>query len=62
MDLALSPRPDTAMPPPPAELPPELVYGCGWYDSSLDLAQGLNVIEHAGADWLAQLPLGAVLQ
>jgi hypothetical protein len=32
------------------ELPvePERPWGCGWFDSSLDLRQGLAVIEHAG--------------
>ncbi|MFT3818595.1 MAG: hypothetical protein QM750_13305 [Rubrivivax sp.] len=28
----------------PAE--PERAFGCGWFDSSLDLRQGLAVIEH----------------
>lgn len=32
--------------------------GCGWFDSSLDLTQGLAVIEHRGFDALpADLPL-----
>ena len=30
--------------PPPTE--PERAFGCGWFDSSLDLRQGLAVIEH----------------
>lgn len=32
------------------ELPvePEKPWGCGWFDSSLDLRQGLAVIEHPG--------------
>jgi len=25
---------------------PERAFGCGWFDSSLDLRQGLAVIEH----------------
>lgn len=35
-----------------AELPaePERPWGCGWFDSSLDLREGLAVIEHAGVD------------
>ncbi len=39
----LHPRPDD-----PAIVPtePERAFGCGWYDSSLDLRQGLAVIEH----------------
>jgi hypothetical protein len=34
------------------ELPiePERPWGCGWFDSSLDLREGLAVIEHAGID------------
>ena len=34
------------------ELPqePERPWGCGWFDSSLDLQQGLAVFEHDGAD------------
>ena len=36
--------------------------GCGWFDSSHDLLQGLRVQEHASADSLArELPLGAWL-
>jgi len=27
---------------------PERAFGCGWFDSSLDLRQGLAVIEHQG--------------
>ena len=32
------------------ELPvePEQPWGCGWFDSSVDLRQGLAVIEHPG--------------
>lgn len=30
--------------------PAEPVWGCGWFDSSLDLRQGLRVIEHDGID------------
>jgi hypothetical protein len=32
------------------ELPlePEKPWGCGWFDSSLDLRQGLAVTEHPG--------------
>ena len=29
---------------------PERPWGCGWFDSSLDLQQGLAVFEHDGAD------------
>ncbi|MCA0241854.1 MAG: hypothetical protein LCI02_13435 [Proteobacteria bacterium] len=36
-------RPDDPMPPPTE---PERAFGCGWFDSSLDLRQGLAVIEH----------------
>jgi len=34
------------------ELPcePEKPWGCGWFDSSLDLRQGLAVIEHTAID------------
>ncbi len=34
------------------ELPcePEKPWGCGWFDSSLDLQQGLAVIEHTAID------------
>lgn len=34
------------------ELPcePEKPWGCGWFDSSLDLRLGLKVIEHPGAE------------
>ena len=36
--------------------------GCGWFDSSHDLQQGLRVQEHLSADSLArELPLGAWL-
>ena len=36
--------------------------GCGWFDSSHDLQQGLRVQEHLRADSLArELPLGAWL-
>lgn len=40
------------------ELPvaPEKPWGCGWFDSSLDLRQGLAVIEHRG------LPLELAVQ
>lgn len=65
MDLALQPTADTAAPPPAtlaAAIEPEQVYGCGWFDSSLDLAHGLRVVEHSGHGWLAELPLGAWLQ
>ena len=30
--------------------PPERPWGCGWFDSSLDLREGLFVIEHDGID------------
>jgi hypothetical protein len=40
--------------------------GCGWFDSSLDLQQGLRVQEHAGLPGSepspAELPLGAWLE
>ncbi|MEP7282972.1 MAG: hypothetical protein ABI696_13410 [Rubrivivax sp.] len=40
--------------------------GCGWFDSSLDLRQGLEVREHQGVDGLSalgsELPLGWWLQ
>ncbi|MFO1326363.1 MAG: hypothetical protein U1F56_03310 [Rubrivivax sp.] len=29
-------------------VPPERPWGCGWFDSSLDLREGLAVIEHEG--------------
>jgi hypothetical protein len=29
---------------------PERPWGCGWFDSSLDLQQGLAVYEHDGVD------------
>jgi hypothetical protein len=29
---------------------PERPWGCGWFDSSLDLQQGLAVFEHDGVD------------
>jgi hypothetical protein len=34
------------------ELPqlPEAPWGCGWFDSSLDLREGLAVIEHQGIE------------
>jgi hypothetical protein len=34
------------------ELPvePERPWGCGWFDSSLDLREGLAVFEHDGID------------
>jgi len=40
------------------ELPvdPDKPWGCGWFDSSLDLRQGLAVIEHSG------LPLELAVQ
>lgn len=28
-------------------------FGCGWFDSSLDLREGLEVTEHAGPDAVA---------
>jgi len=42
-------------------------WGCGWLDSSLDLRQGLAVIEHAGIDLglaleLMLVPEGQALQ
>lgn len=41
------------------ELPvePERPWGCGWFDSSLDLRQGLAVIEHQGIDFGLELML-----
>ena len=46
-----------AMPLPAAERlcdelpePPEAPWGCGWFDSSLDLREGLAVIEHEGVE------------
>lgn len=30
--------------------PPERPWGCGWFDSSLDLREGLAVFEHDGID------------
>lgn len=43
---AASPGPGDAV----GELPvePERPWGCGWFDSSIDLRQGLAVIEHPG--------------
>ena len=42
------------------EVPPR---GCGWYDSSFELQQGLRVEEHLDAGTLAsQLPLHAWLE
>jgi hypothetical protein len=40
------------------ELPvePERPWGCGWFDSSLDLREGLAVIEHAGIDLRLAVP------
>ncbi len=29
---------------------PDKPWGCGWFDSSLDLRQGLAVIEHEGIE------------
>ena len=37
--------------------------GCGWYDSSHELHQGLLVLEHSGAEGLAaELPVTVWLQ
>ena len=37
--------------------------GCGWFESSYDLGQGLQVTEHDGFEWLDDsLPLSAWLQ
>ncbi|MBK7060429.1 MAG: hypothetical protein IPH51_07935 [Rubrivivax sp.] len=36
---------------------PERPWGCGWFDSSLDLRQGLAVIEHQGIDFGLELML-----
>lgn len=37
-----------------AAAPPEPeFFGCGWFDSSLDLRQGLEVTEHARPDTVA---------
>jgi hypothetical protein len=38
-----------ALQPADDETPPP---GCGWFESSLDLSQGLAVVEHAGFDGL----------
>lgn len=35
---------------------PERPWGCGWFDSSLDLREGLAVIEHAGIDLRLAVP------
>jgi hypothetical protein len=41
----------------------EAAAGCGWFDSSYDLGQGLQVTEHEGFEWLDEsLPLSAWLQ
>lgn len=37
------------------DLPPR---GCGWFDSSHELRQGLAISEHAADEVLASLPLG----
>lgn len=58
---ALSPAP---LPPLPLPVdtddgPPR---GCGWFDSSRDLLQGLRVVEHGGFEGLAaELPLAWLL-
>lgn len=41
------------------ELPiePERPWGCGWFESSLDLREGLAVIEHAGIDLRLAVPV-----
>jgi hypothetical protein len=42
----------------PAAPPDDRPLGCGWFDSSLDLAQGLAVREHASVQAVAgELPL-----
>jgi hypothetical protein len=53
-------------PPPEPAADDDRPRGCGWFDSSLDLQQGLRVQEHAGLPGsepgLADLPLGAWLE
>lgn len=47
-----------ALPVPPSGLPEaDRPQGCGWFESSHELHQGMRVIEHAGFD---ALPPGAV--
>lgn len=43
---------------PPGEPDPDRPLGCGWFDSSHELHQGLQVDEAPDAQALAQLPLG----
>jgi hypothetical protein len=40
----------------------ELPRGCGWFDSSQDLREGLSVCEQAAEEAAAQLPLAAWLE
>lgn len=40
---------------PAAQHADERVFGCGWFDSSLDLQDGLRVTEHEGQDALRDL-------
>lgn len=53
----------TAPPAPPPAPDDEAPRGCGWFDSSHELQQGLKVQEHHSADTLGtELPLGAWLE
>lgn len=59
-------RPAAEAPPPPPSVDDDRPRGCGWFDSSLDLQQGLRVEEHTGLPdsdpALADLPLAAWLE
>ena len=53
--------PPTRGTPAPDEEPP--VHGCGWFDSSHDLHEGLCVEEHSSTDSLVpELPLSSWLE
>ena len=47
---AVCPRPVDRVDADEGPVEPERPWGCGWFDSSLDLREGLAVIEHAGID------------
>jgi hypothetical protein len=59
---AMSPTPQRPPLPLAIDAEGEPPRGCGWFDSSLDLQQGLRVVEHGGFDGLAaDLPLAWLL-
>ena len=65
LSLLCPPSPVAAAPAAPATPPAEADErpGCGWFDSSHALQQGLQVREHADAGTLAaELPLAAWLE